>query len=331
MSYPMEYLRDECPLPESGEDVMDRLAGAADVLELLRRADSLAPPEIDMWGALTLGDAPELFVHGPRPIIPPVALAVAESMVEQVSAHAGAPLELAGAAQAASISCADMSAEVLSDLSAAYRDHLTRRGPDVVAVMRAAATRSSGLTLGRWRQAEEVLEVGAWLLASFADGQRPQPGVIDPISGAYTRQFFEEALRKELARHQRQVAELSVILLQLRPSAAIMADQRPSPAVLATTGELMLEELREADVVARLDSHRLAALLPCTSPRRGLMAASQVGEALQASEALGGWSIDIGVSGLGVEPLCPQELIDQATHAMLSAQKSASGNPFVYV
>ncbi|MGC9320176.1 MAG: diguanylate cyclase domain-containing protein, partial [Armatimonadota bacterium] len=297
--------------------IIERLAGAADVLELLRRADALAPPEIDMWGALVLGESPELFVHCPRPVIPPLALAVAESMVEQISADAGAPVELSEAVQAASISCADMSAEVLSDLSAAYRDHLTRRGPDVVAVVRAAATHTGGLTLDRWRRADEVLEVAGWLLASFADGQAPEPGIVDPISGAYTRRFFEEALRKELARHQRQTSELSVILLQLRRSPAMMADQQPPPAVLAATAELMVEKLREADIIARLDSRRIAAMLPCTSPRNGLIAASRLGEALQASEALEGWSIDVGISGLGIETACAEELIDQATHAML--------------
>ena len=169
------------------------------------------------------------------------------------------------------------------------------------------------------------------MLGTLTDDQCEASGLKDPISGQYSREFFEQVLHNELARHERATSELSVILLQLRRSVQMMADERPSPRVLALTGGLMRHELREADIIARLDGRRLAALLPCTSPRNGLIAASRLGEALADAEELEGWSIDIGVSGMGMETLGASELLDQATHAMLAASKGASNYPFVYV
>lgn len=320
--------------PQEAEDVLERLARATDVMDLLRRTDEVTPPEIDLWSALLLG-TPEsgsarLYVHSPAPITPALALALAESMYDELVSCCGSAPELCEVRQAG-ISCADLGSEVINRFCDAFHDQLTQRGSEPVGVTRAAASITDGLTLQRWCEADAALEVAAWMLGALTDDTRESGGVKDPLSGQYSRAFFEHVLHNELARHERAASELSVILLQLRRSTKMMADERPSPLVLATTGGVMQHELREADIIARLDSRRLAALLPCTSPRNGLIAASRLGEALQNTEVLEGWSIDIGVSGMGMETVGAGELLDQATHAMLSASKGATGYPFVYV
>lgn len=320
--------------PQQAEDVLERLARATDVLDLLRRTDEVTPPEIDLWSALILG-TPEggsarLYVHSPAPLTPALALALADSMHDELvacSASVRGRCEI----RHAGMSCADLGSAVMNRFCDAFHDQLTRRGSQVVGVTRAAASVPDGLTLQRWREADAALEVAAWMLGALTDESRPAGGVLDPISGQYSREFFEHTLHKELARHERAASELSVVLLQLRRSAKMMVDERPSPLLLATTAGLMRHELREADIIARLDCRRLAALLPCTSPRNGLIAASRLGEALQDSAELEGWSIDIGVSGVGMETVGASELLDQATHAMLSASRGAAGYPFVYV
>ncbi|MGI5817184.1 MAG: GGDEF domain-containing protein [Armatimonadota bacterium] len=320
--------------PQDAEDVLERLAGATDVLDLLRRTDEVTPPEINLWGALILG-APEsaearLYVHSPAPLTPALALALADSMYDELASCCSSVPELARVRNAG-ISCADIRSEVMNRFCDAFHDRLTRRGPDPVGVTRAAASVSDGLTLQRWRQADAALEITAWMVGALTGDDRERCSVRDPISGQYSREFFEQTLHNELARHQRAATELSVILLQLRRSTRMMADERPSPLVLATTGGLMRHELREADIVARIDGRRMVAMLPCTSPRNGLIAASRLGEALADAAELEGWSIDIGVSGMGMETVGAAELLDQATHAMLSASRGSSGYPFVYV
>jgi len=331
MGYSLELPgAEEWPLPGKSDDVIERLARATDVLDLLRRADQITPPEIDLWCALVLREPrPELYVHCPAPLSPTLALALAESLGEQVAAWSGESPQIA--ADSARFSFARLSDVVLTELSDACRDLVTQRGDRLVAVTRAVATCNHSLTLARWREVDEPLEVISWMLGSFCEEERPPAGVIDPLSGAYTREFFDETLRNELMRSERHPAELSVILLQLRRSARMLADERPSPRMLAVTAMAMRRQLRSADIVARLDSHRLAAMLPSTGPRSALIAASRLGEALHGAEHLEGWSLDIGVSGMGMETLEPEELLSQATHAMVSAQQGASKHPFVYV
>lgn len=335
MSHPMRKpLEDDLFSPQAADDVLDRLAKATDVLDLLRQADQVSPPEIDLWSALILGTPEDgsasLYVHSPGPITPALAIALAESMHNELKHCCDSAPALCEVRQAG-MSCGDLGSEVMTGFCDAFHDRLTRHGSRAVGVTRAAATVTNGLTLQRWREADAALEVAAWMLGALTDEQREPVGIRDPISGQYSREFFEHTLHNELARHQRVASELSVVLLQLRRSAKMIADERPSPLLLSTTGGLMRHELRDADIIARLDCRRLAALLPCTSPRNGLIAASRLGEALQDDENLEGWSIDIGVSGMGMETVGASELLDQATHAMLSARKGSSGYPFVYV
>lgn len=336
MSHPMKHAWEEDPItPQEAEDVLERLASATDVMDLLRRTDEVTPPEIDLWSALILGtpesSSARLYVHSPAPITPALALALAESMHDELASCSEQVPELCEVRHAG-LSCADIGSEVINRFCDAFHDRLTRRRSEIIGVTRAAASIADGLTLQRWRQADTALEVAAWMLGAITDENRADGGVTDPISGQYSRQFFEHALHKELARHQRVASELSVVLLQLRRSARLMADERPSPLLLAKTGAIMRRELRDADIIARLDCRRLVALLPCTSPRNGLIAASRLGEALQDDTALEGWSIDIGVSGMGMETAGASELLGQATEAMLSASKgSSTGHPFVYV
>ncbi len=332
MSYSLQFPEAEhWPLPGKSDDVIERLARATDVLDLLRRADEITPPEIDLWCALLLREQPELYVHCPAPLSPTLAMALARSMGEEVAAWSDSQEPVEIAAESARFSFARLSDTMLTELSNACRDLVTRRGDRLIAVTRAAATSNANLTLSRWRDVDEPLEVISWMLGSFSEDERPPVGVIDPLSGAYTREFFDETLRNEIVRAERHPAELSVILLQLRRSTRLLADQRPSPHLLAATAMAMRRELRGTDIVARLDSHRLAALLPSTGPRSALIAASRLGESLHRSDLLEGWSVDIGVSGMGMENITGEELLSQAAHAMVSAQHGATGYPFVYV
>ena len=332
MSFPMDAsLGAEALLGSSAEDSLETLSAATDVLDLLRRADAITPPEIDLWAALVVGEAPELFVHGPRPPSPTMLLALAESMGAEARPQGQAPPEVTAAAGQARLSCACLHDEVLTGLSDVHRDHLTRRGQTVAAVSRAGATSTKGLTLNRWRQAEEALEITAWVLGTLADPDPGQVGLIDPITGVYSRAFFGETLSNELARQMRAAAELAVIVLQLRRSKPALADIQPSPSLLAFVAETIRQALRRCDLVARTNSRQFALMMPNTSPRAGLMAATRVGKTLRELGELDGWSIDIGVSGLGVELSGADELLEQAETAMRAAERGRTEHPFVYV
>jgi len=331
MSYPV-HLSEEQPWEESaGSDVLARLEGATDVLDLLQRADAITPPEIDLWGALVRSDPPHLYLHAPAPLSPTATHALAASMGAQVGAWAEGLEEPEICARVLQLSCAHMDRQVLTALSDAYRDRVVERSGQLAAICRAAASDARTLTLDRWRQADEALEVVAWLLAHFSDPGARRPGVIDPVCGAYTHDFFEAMLGIELARTERQASELTIVLLQIRRSAPLLADQCPPPQALATAARVMRTQLRSADVIARVASRRLAALLPSTGPRSGMIAAQRLGEALQDQPELQGWSVDIGISGLGIDLMSPHELLAQASEAMRAAERTAARYPYVFV
>jgi len=322
---------DGLPCDSSPGDGLEKLAAATDVPDLLRKADEITPQEIDLWAALVLGERPEVCVHCTRPPSPTVAMAVAESMMAELCEYEGGGTQATLRADQVRLSCAMVGDSVVTRLTDVYRDHLTQRDDKIVALSRAGATDTAGLTLGRWRQAEEALEVIAWMLGSLVAHEGPPKALTDPLSGAYTRGFFEEVLNNELVRNLRRAAELAVIMLQLRRSSPALADVQPSPALLAFVGARIRQALRVADISARLSLRRFAVLLPDTSPREGLIAANRLGAALRRSPELNGWSIDIGITGVGVEIAGPGELLGQAEAAMRAAERKSTAHPFVYM
>jgi diguanylate cyclase (GGDEF)-like protein len=332
MSLPEELRFEEGLLPSvKAESVLDTLAMATDVLDLLRRADQITPPEIDLWAALTVGDEPKLYVHAPRHPSPAFAIGLAESMSGELQACTGKDCKSALLSREAQMSCAHMDDTLLNDLSNAWRDHVTQRGEKVVGLSRAAATDDRALTLDCWRQADEALEVTAWMLGALADRKPNEVGVVDPITGLHTRAFFEEMLRHELDRQGRGASELSIALLQVRNSSPLLADMPVSPSVLAAAGAAIKRTLRRSDVIGRLDARTMAVMLPGTGPRKGLIAATRLGESLRDSGVLEGWSVDVGVSGLGIDLIEAHELMGQARHAMTTAEKGRAETPFVYL
>lgn len=328
-----EWVPFEETMPHDAEEVsaLDVLASATTVLELLRLADQLTPPEIDLWAALVVEDVPQLYVHAPRPPGPGLIAALAESMRQELSICCNEHFISVIAPAEAQTSCLQLEATMLNDMCQAWRDHVTERGETVVGLSRAGATSAERLTIDRWRRADEVLEVTAWMLGALTDDQGRERGVVDPITGAYSRAFFEEMLRLELGRQARVATELSLMMLQLRASSRVLEDAPVPPAVLAVAATVMQATLRRSDVVARLDGRRLVGLLPGTSPRSGLIAATRVGEALHDCRELEGWSVDVGVSGVGIEVTDGAELLAQAEHAMLAAQRGRAQTPFVYL
>ncbi len=332
MSFPMDASLGAEPLGDARpQDRLEMLSAATDVLELLRRADAITPPEIDLWAALVVGENPTMYVHCPMPPSATATVALADSMRTELCDYGGEALGAVAHAEQVRLSCASLNEEVMTGLTDAYRDHLTQRGDQAVALTRAAATNARGLTLDRWREAEETLEVAAWMLGSLAVADARGQGIVDAISGVYTRSFFEEMLHNELVRHARRASEVAVILLQLRRSSPALAEVQPAPALLAFVAEVIKDALRLSDVVARVASRQFAVLMPETSPRGGLIAANRLGEALRDANELDGWSIDIGVSGVGLEVAGSHELLKQAEKAMRAAERRRTKHPFVYV
>ncbi len=96
------------------------------------------------------------------------------------------------------------------------------------------------------------------------------PTVLDPVTGLYTRQYFDERLDEELSRAVRHNLELSVLRLQV-------GSDLPEASLFVQVAQTVKDCMRRSDLVARADSHEIAALMPHTGETREIVRSRLLG------------------------------------------------------
>ncbi|MGE5530764.1 MAG: diguanylate cyclase domain-containing protein, partial [Bacteroidota bacterium] len=149
-------------------------------------------------------------------------------------------------------------------------------------------------------------------------------------SGAYSWQFFLDALEREVARARRQKAELALAVLELR---ALPQTEGITPRAHRLIGSHMARIVRRTDLVGRIGEASYAAFLHNTGPRPALIAAGRIADALREDTQLSSClSFSIGVSGWEGEGLLEvSSLLAQAEEAASEASQGGAGRTFVYV
>ena len=104
------------------------------------------------------------------------------------------------------------------------------------------------------------------------EAERREHPVRDPLTGAYNRRFFDEALENEVQRARRYDTGAALILLAI--------DGAPGDDVLCTIARTADELLRPADAVARTGDAEFALLLPETGRGEAMLVADRLREAL---------------------------------------------------
>lgn len=90
------------------------------------------------------------------------------------------------------------------------------------------------------------------------------PTIVDPVTGLYTRRYFDSRLDEELSRAHRHGLELSVIRVAVGPDL-------PEAALFAQVAQTVKNCTRRSDLVARAGEHEIAALLPHTGSSREIV------------------------------------------------------------
>ncbi len=98
----------------------------------------------------------------------------------------------------------------------------------------------------------------------LADDDDAAPTVIDPVTGLYTRRYFDSRLDEELSRAHRHGLELSVIRI------AVSEDLREA-SLFVQVAQTVKNCTRRSDLVARAGEHEIAALLPHTGSSREIV------------------------------------------------------------
>jgi len=143
----------------------------------------------------------------------------------------------------------------------------------------------------------------------------------DPLTGLVTRRVFEDELPREIARARRSDSPLVVAALDLDHMSAfnMLRGEKEGDRLIKETAARWRGELREIDVLARLDGVEFAAILPGC----GLAEAVEVLDRVRASTPRG-QTASAGVARWDGEE--PAELLLARAQDALAAAKSTGRN-----
>jgi len=88
--------------------------------------------------------------------------------------------------------------------------------------------------------------------------------VLDPLTGLFNRRYFEETLRRELARSRRMASPLSLVVLDVDHFKRVNDGygHATGDAVLRTIAQLVRQSIRDCDVACRYGGEELVILMP---------------------------------------------------------------------
>jgi diguanylate cyclase (GGDEF)-like protein len=192
----------------------------------------------------------------------------------------------------------------------------------------------AGVLIVIWRRALEALPDGPGSVLRLVAAQaaiaiehaglraRVQAlALTDPLTGLVTRRVFDDELPREIARARRSDSPLVVAALDLDHMSAfnMLRGEREGDRLIKETAARWRGELREIDVLARLEGVEFAAILPGC----GLAEAVDVLDRVRASTPRG-QTASAGVARWDGEE--PAELLLARAHDALAAAKSSGRN-----
>lgn len=88
--------------------------------------------------------------------------------------------------------------------------------------------------------------------------------VLDPLTGLFNRRYFEETLRRELARARRMASPLSLVVLDVDHFKRVNDGfgHTAGDAVLRAIAQLVRQSIRDCDVACRYGGEELVILMP---------------------------------------------------------------------
>jgi two-component system cell cycle response regulator len=133
----------------------------------------------------------------------------------------------------------------------------------------------------------------------------------DSLTGLYNRGYFEESLSGEISRSRRYDTEFSILLLDLDDFKQVndTMGHLAGDFVLKKVSNLIINEKREEDVVARYGGEELVVILPETNKVNTIIKAERIRKKIQdMSLVFDGKQINVSVSG-GIATF-PQDAVE---------------------
>jgi diguanylate cyclase (GGDEF)-like protein len=152
---------------------------------------------------------------------------------------------------------------------------------------------------------------------------------IDPLTSLYNRRFFDESLKRELARAQRSKSACSVIMVDLDHFKRIndTYGHEGGDVVLKTAARVITDRVRASDVVCRYGGEELVLMLPDCSAEEAAKCAESIRLSLtelviqHQGQVVSGISASFGVAQWPGKANSEQELVQAADRALYAAKK----------
>lgn len=159
----------------------------------------------------------------------------------------------------------------------------------------------------------------------------------DPLTSAYSTQYFEQRMHDECIRSRRYKRDFSCILMDIDKFEHINNNFgiHIGDRILKKVAELVKKNIRTADKVCRYKEDEFAVLLPETNLRGAYVIAERVRQYLCMSDDLRNectvdLTVSCGVSFYGNDVEDVQQLISQANTALTKAKKEGSNQTQFY-
>jgi diguanylate cyclase (GGDEF)-like protein/putative nucleotidyltransferase with HDIG domain len=156
----------------------------------------------------------------------------------------------------------------------------------------------------------------------------------DPLTGLLNRRGFEEAFELELERARRGDGKLSVVIGDLDHFKHVndRFGHHVGDRALARTSEILHEEKRRIDTVARLGGEEFALIVPDTVDRRSFMLAERLRHAVrdEFTDDAVKVTVSFGVASFPHHGTTRQELLGAADDALYAAKELGRDRTVIY-
>jgi len=152
---------------------------------------------------------------------------------------------------------------------------------------------------------------------------------IDPLTGLYNRRFFDESLKRELARAQRSQSACSVVMIDLDHFKRVndTYGHEGGDLVLQAASRAILQRVRASDVACRYGGEELVLMLPDCGAEEAAKCAEAIRLSLtaiviqHAGQTISGISASFGVAQWPGFGNSEQNLLQAADRALYEAKK----------
>jgi diguanylate cyclase (GGDEF)-like protein len=155
--------------------------------------------------------------------------------------------------------------------------------------------------------------------------------ITDPLIGIFNRRYLDRRLGEEIARAKRHAIPLSILMLDIDNFKRVndTYGHQAGDLVLAHVGKLLLEAVRESDVVARYGGEELLVIAPNTPDPLAVTLAERIRHQTETHplvlDSVSGKQIQItvsiGVAALDGNTKTLQKLVQHADEALYRAKQ----------